>query len=119
MVEITLARQLLGMGYTPEQIQTLDTEPDHPGKDGTKNDPPAPEPEPAPAPEPEPAPAPAQNNSNDQLLKVLQTMQTNMTSMQKQLQALAIRDITTPDQPKITAEDVLRGIILPEKKGDK
>ena len=119
MVEIKLAQQLLGMGYTPEQIQTLDTEPDHLGKDGTKNVPPAPEPEPEPVPEPKPASEPAPAPASDQLLKVLQTMQTNMTSMQKQLQALAIRDITTPDQPKITAEDVLRGIILPEKKGDK
>ena len=115
MVEIALARQLLGMGYTPEQIQTLDADPDHLGKDDTENVTPEPEPEPAPAPEPEPSPAPA----SDQLLKVLQTMQTTMSSMQKQMQALAIRDITTPDQPKITAEDVLRGIILPEKKGDK
>lgn len=119
MVEIKLAQQLLGMGYTPEQIQTLDAEPDHLGTDGTENVPPEPVPAPAPEPALEPAPAPAQNNANDQLLKVLQTMQTNMNSMQKQLQALAIRDITTPDQPKITAEDVLRGIILPEKKGDK
>jgi len=115
LVEIALARQLLGMGYTPEQIQTLDADPDHLGKDDTENVTPEPEPEPAPAPEPEPSPAPA----SDQLLKVLQTMQTTMSSMQKQMQALAIRDITTPDQPKITAEDVLRGIILPEKKGDK
>lgn len=115
MVEIKLAQQLLGMGYTPEQIQTLDAEPDHLENNGTENVPPEPAPEPAPA----PAPEPAQNNANDQLLKVLQTMQTNMSSMQKQLQALAIRDITTPDQPKVTAEDVLRGIILPEKKGDK
>jgi len=115
VVEIKLAQQLLGMGYTPEQIQTLDADPDHLGKDDTENVTPEPEPEPAPAPEPEPSPAPA----SDQLLKVLQTMQTTMSSMQKQMQALAIRDITTPDQPKITAEDVLRGIILPEKKGDK
>lgn len=116
MVEIKLAQQLLGMGYTPEQIQTLDAEPDHLENTGTENVPPEPAPAPAPAPAPEPAPAPV---ANDQLLKVLQTMQTNMTSMQKQLQALAIRDITTPAHPKVTAEDVLRGIILPEKKGDK
>ena len=111
MLDILTARQLLQMGYTPEQISALDTPEPQPAPD--------PEPDPAPDPVPEPKPAPDQS----QVLQMVQQLTGNVDKLQKQLQALAIRDIVTPDRPKqATAEEILSQMLQPYKdlkgKGD-
>ena len=106
MLDILTARQLLQMGYKPDEIAALDN-----------NDPnPDPVPEPAPDPAPAPAPDPAPAADQKQVLTMIQQLTSNMDKMQKQLQALAIRDIGAPDIPrKATAEEILSQMLQPYK----
>lgn len=115
MLDISIAQQLLKMGYSPDEISALD-------KDEPKPDPepdPAPDPVPEPKPDPQPSPAPDQM----QVLQMVQQLTGNVDKLQKQIQALAIRDIVTPDRPKqATAEEILSQMLQPYKdlkgKGD-
>ena len=109
MLDILTARQLLQMGYAPEEIAALDKE----------NPQPIPDPAPEPKPDPQPAPVPDQT----QVLQMVQQLTGNVDKLQKQIQALAIRDIVTPDRPKqATAEEILSQMLQPYKdikgKGD-
>lgn len=119
MLDILTARQLLQMGYKPEEIAALDNNEPNPE--------PVPEPSPEPVPEPSPDPTPAPNPSpapdQAQVLQMVQQLTGNVDKLQKQLQALAIRDIVTPDRPKqATAEEILSQMLQPYKdlkgKGD-
>lgn len=117
MLDIITARQLLQMGYAPEDIAALDKENPQPVPDPVPD--PAPDPVPEPKPDPQPAPAPDQT----QVLQMVQQLTGNVDKLQKQLQALAIRDIVTPDRPKqATAEEILSQMLQPYKdikgKGD-
>lgn len=112
MLDILTARQLLQMGYTPEEISAMDKEKPNPD--------PAPDPVPDPVPEPSPDPTPAPNPSpapdQTQVLQMVQQLTGNVDKLQKQLQALAIRDIVTPDRPKqATAEEILSQMLQPYK----
>lgn len=110
MLDILTARQLLQMGYTPEQISALDTPEPQPAPDPEPD--PAPDPVPEPKPDPQPAPAPDQS----QVLQMVQQLTGNVDKLQKQIQALAIRDIVTPDRPKqATAEEILSQMLQPYK----
>lgn len=118
MLDILTARQLLQMGYAPEDIAALDKEnPQDPAPD------PVPEPSPEPVPEPKPDPQPAPAPDQTQVLQMVQQLTGNVDKLSKQLQALAIRDIVTPDRPKqATAEEILSQMLQPYKdikgKGD-
>lgn len=117
MLDIITARQLLQMGYAPEEIAALDNPAPQPAPEPVPD--PAPEPVPEPKPDPQPAPAPDQT----QVLQMVQQLTGNVDKLQKQLQALAIRDIVTPDRPKqATAEEILSQMLQPYKdikgKGD-
>ena len=110
MLDILTARQLLQMGYTPEQISALDTPEPQPAPDPVPD--PAPDPVPEPKPDPQPAPAPDQS----QVLQMVQQLTGNVDKLQKQLQALAIRDIAAHDLPKkATAEEILSQMLQPYK----
>ena len=110
MLDILTARQLLQMGYTPEQISALDNGNPDPVPDPVPD--PAPDPVPEPKPDPQPAPAPDQT----QVLQMVQQLNGNVDKLQKQIQALAIRDIVTPDRPKqATAEEILSPMLQPYK----
>ena len=110
MLDIITARQLLQMGYTPEQISALDNCTPDPAPDPVPD--PAPDPVPEPKPDPQPAPAPDQT----QVLQMVQQLTGNVDKLQKQIQALAIRDIVTPDRPKqATAEEILSQMLQPYK----
>lgn len=117
MLDILTASKLLQMGYAPEEIAALDNPAPQPAPEPVPD--PAPEPVPEPKPDPQPAPAPDQT----QVLQMVQQLTGNVDKLQKQLQALAIRDIVTPDRPKqATAEEILSQMLQPYKdikgKGD-
>lgn len=110
MLDINTARQLLQMGYTPEQISALDKENPDPAPD------PVPEPSPEPVPEPKPDPQPAPAPDQTQVLQMVQQLTGNVDKLSKQLQALAIRDIAAHDLPKkATAEEILSQMLQPYK----
>ena len=112
MLDILTARQLLQMGYKPDEIAALDN--NDPNPDPAPEPVPDPVPEPAPDPAPDPSPTPAADQK--QVLTMIQALTTNMDKMQKQLQALAIRDIGSPDIPrKATAEEILSQMLQPYK----
>lgn len=112
MIDILTARQLLQMGYRPDEIAALDN--NDPNPDPAPEPVPDPVPEPAPDPAPDPSPAPAADQK--QVLTMIQQLTSNMDKMQKQLQALAIRDIGAPDIPrKATAEEILSQMLQPYK----
>ena len=112
MLDILTARQLLQMGYKPDEIAALDN--NDPNPDPAPDPVPDPVPEPAPDPAPDPTPAPAADQK--QVLTMIQQLTSNMDKMQKQLQALAIRDIGAPDIPrKATAEEILSQMLQPYK----
>ena len=106
MLDINTARQLLQMGYAPEEIAALDKE----------NPDPVPEPSPEPVPEPKPDPQPAPAPDQTQVLQMVQQLTGNVDKLSKQLQALAIRDIAAHDLPKkATAEEILSQMLQPYK----
>lgn len=108
MLDISIAQQLLQMGYSPDEISALNKEQPNPD--------PAPAPEPEPAPEPAPAPDPAPVPDQSQVLQMVQQLTGNVDKLQKQLQALAIRDIVAPDRPRqATAEEILSQMLQPYK----
>ena len=110
MLDILTARQLLQMGYAPEEIAALDNPAPQPAPDPVPD--PAPDPVPEPKPDPQPAPAPDQT----QVLQMVQQLTGNVDKLQKQLQALAIRDIVAPDRPRqATAEEILSQMLQPYK----
>ena len=110
MVDILTARQLLKMGYKPDEIAALDN------NDPIPESAPDPVPDPVPEPAPDPAPDPAPAADQKQVLTMIQQLTSNMDKMQKQLQALAIRDIGAPDIPrKATAEEILSQMLQPYK----
>lgn len=112
MIDILTARHLLQMGYRPDEIAALDNNDTNP--DPAPEPVPDPVPEPAPDPAPDPAPTPAADQK--QVLTMIQQLTSNMDKMQKQLQALAIRDIGAPDIPrKATAEEILSQMLQPYK----
>lgn len=112
MLDILTARQLLQMGYTPDEISALDNKESLP--DPTPD--PVPEPAPDPVPDPTPAPNPSPAPDQTQVLQMVQQLTGSVDKLQKQIQALAIRDIVTPDRPKqATAEEILSQMLQPYK----
>lgn len=118
MISISTALQLLNMGYTPDQIKSLETPSGDPDPQPTPE--PQPEPTPEPQPDPAPAPAPTPGPENDDVKSMIASLAQSVNKLTTQMQQLAIRDVNTPTIPKASAEDILSQMLLPKnKKGEK
>lgn len=114
LISISTALQLLNMGYTPDQIKSLET------PSGDPDPQPTPEPQPDPTPEPQPAPVPTPGPENDEVKNMIASLAQSVNKLTAQMQQLAIRDVNTPTIPKASAEDILSQMLLPKnKKGEK
>lgn len=118
LISISTALQLLNMGYTPDQIKSLETPAGEPDPQPTPE--PQPEPTPEPQPDPAPAPAPTPGPENDDVKSMIASLAQSVNKLTTQMQQLAIRDVNTPTIPKASAEDILSQMLLPKnKKGEK
>lgn len=118
LISISTALQLLNMGYTPDQIKSLETPSGDPDPEPTPE--PQPEPTPEPQPDPAPAPAPTPGPENDDVKSMIASLAQSVNKLTTQMQQLAIRDVNTPTIPKASAEDILSQMLLPKnKKGEK
>lgn len=122
MISISTALQLLNMGYTPDQIKSLDTPSGDPDPEPVQASAPDPDPtlDPVPTPDPAPAAAPTTGPENDDVKSMIASLAQSVNKLTTQMQQLAIRDVNTPTIPKASAEDILSQMLLPKnKKGEK
>ena len=122
MISISTALQLLNMGYTPDQIKSLETPAGDPDQAAAQAPTPDPEqqPDPEPTPDPAPAAAPTAGPENDDVKSMIASLAQSVNKLTTQMQQLAIRDVNTPTIPKASAEDILSQMLLPKnKKGEK
>lgn len=122
LISISTALQLLNMGYTPDQIKSLETPAGDPDQGASQASTPDPEPQPEPQPTPDPAPAaaPTAGPETDEVKNMISSLAQSVNKLTAQMQQLAIRDVNTPTIPKASAEDILSQMLLPKnKKGEK
>lgn len=104
---------LLNAGYSKEEIQALNTQPEAPEPETPETPAADPEPEtPAADPEPETPPAPDYGAMIGQLTQ-------QISSLTKAVQLANLRGTNLPEVKTETAEDVLAKLINPTYKADK